>query len=88
MKSHREGDDSRWLWLLVFGRIEVEEGFAESSLLFPIAYQVFDAILLMDCACEEILFMVQKDLEFFIGSIHRAFSTIKPFSLCKSVVLI
>ena len=45
---------------LVFGGGEVEEGFVVTSFMLPIAYQVFDAVLLLRSPGEEILFMIDK----------------------------
>ena len=58
------------LWLsvaygLVFGRGEVEEGFVVTSFMLPVAYQVFDAVLLLGSSGEEILFMIDKQLKVF-----------------------
>ena len=45
---------------LVFGGSEVEEGFIVTSFMLPVAYQVFDAVLLLGSLGEEIFFMIDK----------------------------
>ena len=42
----------------------------------------------MGRSCEEILFVVQKELEFFFSSIQSAFPAVEPLGFCKSAVLI
>ena len=86
-KSRREGVALGGL-CLVFGGGKVEEGFVVTSFLLPIAYQVLDAVLLMGRFCEEFLFVVQKELEFFFSPIQSAFPAIEPLGFCKSAILI
>ena len=63
---------------LVFGGGEVEEGFIVTSFLLPVAYQIFDAVLLLECPGEEILFMIDKQLKVFFGFVEGALSTVEP----------
>ena len=71
----------RWLSValgLVFGGGEVEEGFVVTSFMLPIAYQVFDAVLLLRSPGEEILFMIDKQLKVFFGFVEGALSAVEP----------
>ena len=63
---------------LVFGGGEVEECFVVTSFLLPVAYQIFDAVLLLECPGEEILFMIDKKLKVFFGFVEGALSTVEP----------
>ena len=56
--------------------------------MLPVVYQVFDAALLLGCSCEEIIFVVQKELEFFFSHTQCAFSSVEPLAFYKSAVLI
>ena len=50
---------------LVFCGGEVEEGFVVTSFMLPVAYQVFDAVLLLGSSGEEILFMIDEQMKVF-----------------------
>ena len=73
---------------LVFGGGEVEEGFVVTSFMLPVAYQVFDAVLLLRNPGEEILFMIDKQLAVFLGSVERTLPAVQPFYFSQSAVLI
>ena len=63
---------------LVFGGGEVEEGFVVTSLMLPVPYQVFDAVLFLGSPGEEIIFMIDKQLKVFFGFVEGALSTVEP----------
>ena len=63
---------------LVFCGGEVEEGFVVTSFMLPVAYQVFDAVLLLRSPGEEILFMIDEQLKVFFGFVESTLSTVEP----------
>ena len=63
---------------LVFGGGEVEESFVVTSFVLPVAYQVFDAVLLLGSPGEEILFMIDEQLKVFFGFVEGALSPVEP----------
>ena len=46
--------------------------------MLPVAYQVFDAVLLLGGSGEEILFMIDEQLKVFFGFVESTLSAVEP----------
>ena len=46
--------------------------------MLPVAYQVFDAVLLLGSPSEEIFFMIDEQLKVFFGFVEGALFTVEP----------